>query len=605
MNKQFMSQSNETMLDRILYTDFQRRINRDLNDKQKERLVKTVHHYMEEVNSSNTNGTITELNKEVLGLVVQDFTSYLRRSEISTTSSVDNRMVETNNVISEARLTDNRMANDVGSRFNSLQNERSETKTLQPPAPDFRIPIEDSSDVPALSLFEMAKKNREAEAQRIASDVDTSTFSGTFLKDLQVEPKGSGMATVNPTIAKPETIRIKPALPQDIIIPQDDILSYKENEYNLVIYSADRDWYNNTKENRYNFSVIFNPANNGPGLNYSPATNKRFNNIVRIEMVKALLPLESNEVLIRNNSNSGSAFTGLTDARNTVLSYPTIVIHVDELESNVNGTNDTLDRAFATLQYDAQWNGDGGSSYIYPSYLAMIPKFLKCQRVYTPTPLSTLTKLTIQLQLPNGELVNSALDTLNITNIWACSRSGIGDGSIVITNTKYFTATTSNNLRDGVTGNSLYFVIVTSTHFSRWLFQINDLINIQGVNTSLISGNDNAKADFLSYIQQSAGLRIVQTGYISSGTTPFDTANNVGYCNYMVVESRFADPTTGSTSIQPFGGTTAASIALETAMASVTFTGAKLINVSKQTQLTFRIITRDMDSSTRIRPNNA
>jgi hypothetical protein len=73
----------------------------------------------------------------------------------------------------------------------------------------------------------------------------------------------------------------------------------------------------------------------------------------------------------------------------------------------------------------------------------------------------------------------------------------------------------------------------------------------------------------------------------------------------MVVESRFADPTTGSTSIQPFGGTTAASIALEAAMASVTFTGAKLINLSKQTQLTFRIITRDMDSSTRIRPNNA
>jgi hypothetical protein len=98
MNKQFMSQSNETMLDRILYADFQRRINRDLNEKQKERLVKTVHHYMEEVHSSNSNGSVTELNKEVLGLVVQDFTSYLRRSEISNTSSVDNRMVDTNNI---------------------------------------------------------------------------------------------------------------------------------------------------------------------------------------------------------------------------------------------------------------------------------------------------------------------------------------------------------------------------------------------------------------------------------------------------------------------------------------------------------------------------
>lgn len=590
MSNQFGSSNNEVMLNKILYQDFQRRLGKDLSDKQKDRLVKTVSHYVKQVSTVKGNGNVTELNKEVLSLVVQDFNSYIKRSEISSTSNTD------------VRMSDMRMGEDVGSRFASLQNERSEVKTLQPPAPDFRIPIEDSNDTPALALFEMAKKNREAEAQRIANDVDNNTFSGTFLKDLQLESKGSGMATVNPTIAKPETIQTKPTLAQDILIPQDNILSYKENEYNLVVYSADRDWYNNTKENRYNFSVIFNPANNGPGLNYSPATNRRFNNIVRIEMVKALLPLESNEVLIRNNSNSGSAFSGLTDARNTVLSYPSIVIHVDELESNVNGTNDTLDRAFATLQYDAQWNGDGGSTYIYPSYLAMIPKFLKCQRVYSPTPLSSLSKLTIQLQLPNGELVNNAMDTLNIANILPCSRTGIA--GLVITNTKYFTAA-GDNLRDGASGNSLYFIIVTSTFFSRWLFQINDLIQIQGVNTALISGNDSAKSDFLSYIQQSAGLRIVQTGFISGGNTPFDTANNVGFCNFMVVESRFADPTTGSTSIQPFGGTTAASIALESAMNSVTFTGAKLINLSKQTQLTFRVITRDMDSSTRIRPNNA
>ena len=38
---------------------------------------------------------------------------------------------------------------------------------------------------------------------------------------------------------------------------------------------------------------------------------------------------------------------------------------------------------------------------------------------------------------------------------------------------------------------------------------------------------------------------------------------------------------------------------------STTFTTPRLINLSKQVQLTFRVITRDTDSATKIRPNNA
>ena len=45
----FFSPQNEAMLDRLLYNDFQRRIGGDLSEKQKDRLVKTVRHYMNEV----------------------------------------------------------------------------------------------------------------------------------------------------------------------------------------------------------------------------------------------------------------------------------------------------------------------------------------------------------------------------------------------------------------------------------------------------------------------------------------------------------------------------------------------------------------------------
>ena len=576
--QKFMDPKNESMLDKLVYQDFQRRLGSPLNEKQKARLLRTVHHYMEEVVDKSGNMSLQSMNKEVLTLVVPDFNAYLNRQNLSTKSDVESRMKE-----------------DIGSRFASLQNERTDdsVKALMPPTPDFRIPLDDETSSP-LSLFEQAKKAREAEIMNtIVPTKRSDEGEGTYLKDLD-----ANVSSGNPTIAKAEEVRTKPVLPQDIIIPQDEILSYKENEFNLVVYSADRDWYNNQKENRYNFSVSFNPSNNTQGFKYSPTVNNRFHNIVRIEMVKAIVPLESTNILIQNSAAAGSTFVAQTSVVNSVMTYPTIVLHVDELESNIYGTDDTLDRSFATLQYDAQWFA-GALTTTSPGYLAMIPKFLKCQRVYSPTPLATLTKLTLQLQTPIGNIINESLDTLDIKFIIGCSRNAYSG------NTSKYINNTDPQLRDGASGNSLFFVIVTNTFFSQYLFSANDLIQVKGMNTSLISANLNARTDFKSYLENTNGLRIVATGYTASANTSTDGPNAVGYCNYIVVDTRYSDPTTGLTTVNPFGGSTATSIALETAMSSVTFTGARLINLSKQTQLTFRVITRDMDSTTRIRANNA
>ena len=565
---EFLTQKNETMLDRILYSDFQRRNGGDLNDKQKDRLIKTVHHYMTEVSEKNNNGILTDMNREVLGLVVQDMTAYLRRQTISESSDTDSRMSSS-------------LQQDVGNRFNALQNERGEQKTLMPPAPDFRIAIEDSNDIPALSLFELAKKNREAEAKRNADQ-------GTFLKDLE-QGSASGIATANPTLAKPEAVRIKPILAQQTIIPQDDILSYKENEYNLVVYSADRDWYNNQKENRYNFSVSFNPANNGQGFKYSPSANIKFHNIVRIEMVKAVVPAEGIDTIL---VNSAVGTFGTVPYQETILSLPGISIHVDELESNVYGTDDTIDRAFAILQYDAQWIGNS-TNMPSSGYYAMIPKFLKCQRVYNPTPLATLTKMTIQLNKPNGTLVSSSLDTLDISGVFASNSNTYG-------------STGPYGAIQDTTGNSCYYFIHTQTWFNACNFVSGDVIQIKGINTDLITANAMAKSDFKSYFETELGLTIVATAYLNASTQiSTTTSNKVNYANLLVVQGRFKDPITGSININPFGGNSTVSQALESAIKSVHFTGAKLINLTKQTQLTFRIITRDMDSATRMRPNNA
>jgi len=579
--QKFMDPKNESMLDKLVYQDFQRRLGSALNEKQKARLLRTVHHYMEEVAEKGGDMSLQAMNKEVLTLVVPDFNAYLNRQNISSKSDVESRMKE-----------------DIGSRFTSLQNERTDdsAKALMPPTPDFRIPLDDETASP-LSLFEQAKKAREAEIMNsVAPTKRSDEGEGTYLKDLD-----ANVASGNPTIAKPEEVRSKPVLPQDIIIPQDEILSYKENEYNLVVYSADRDWYNNQKENRYNFSVSFNPSNNTQGFKYSPTVNNRFHNIVRIEMVKAIVPVEGIDTLILTPGIGGSAPNNCV----TILSLPSISINIDELESNIFGTDDTLDRAFATLQYDAQWFGNSLNTTPInlpnPGFYAMIPKFLKCQRIYNPTPLATLQKMTIQLNRPNGSLVSSTLDTLDISGIFSCAVPPTGTS---ISN--YFTTAKIDS-----NGNSLYYFIQTKTYFSINNFYRGDTIQIKGINTSLISSNDTAKSDFKNYFENSVSLTIMDVAnkYIGDSIIYGGSYNLQNYANYLIVQARYTDPTLGTSSaspnVNPFGGSSTTGIALEQAIKDVTFTGARLINLSKQTQLTFRVITRDMDSTTRIRANNA
>ena len=65
------------------------------------------------------------------------------------------------------------------------------------------------------------------------------------------------------------------------------------------------------------------------------------------------------------------------------------------------------------------------------------------------------------------------------------------------------------------------------------------------------------------------------------------------------------DPTKGSTAVDTFGklASAANNTFLNTLTATDGFAG-RLINLSHQTTLVFRVITRDLDATTRLRPDN-
>jgi hypothetical protein len=652
----FFSDKNYNTLQTVLVQDFQHR-NGSLNEQQVERLSKTLNHYLGEIYKIQGDKPLQTLNKEVLSACAKDFSQYLQRKEITkNTSAVKNVM-------------DNSLFQETSQRFERLNQERNEVKALPPPMPDFRVSLSEDGP-PAAEMFERAKKQREMEALRNANELakadaglqsrisadsmfksqQDSQNRNTELalvqrqqqlatrpanimdntlaimpdrRDLLLAPIGSfdtmtssppprdlGQANSNPTIVQPLVASpVKDNLPQNYVVREESRVNYREIENNLFIYSADRDWLRNNKENRYSFTVNFDPAANGQSFNPTLSAQQKFKNIVRIELVKCIIPGESLDVTLDliTDGSSNPTYTRNTGYQDNILNLPYIIVRVAELENNNYGTDNFLDRSFGVLQYDAQWLSDTTTqSTCTKGYLAMIPKFLKCQKEYYPTPLSTLQKMTIDIRRPNGELLSTTPDTFDIAGI-------IGPGA-----TTFGTSYPFNVVLSGIYNvsavpapvaqpNPANLYIVTNKYFSKFEVCKGDRIQISGYTYSEDALNDNtyggALRDFSNWINNPEGHIVLGMAYTDTNTTIKDGTNDVGYANVLIIQARYQDPTTGSVMLSPFGSISNFGNVLN-AFGSALQSPCRLIDLNKQLNLVFRIITREMDSLPQIRPDN-
>lgn len=677
----------------MLNKNFQQRLGSQLNDKQSSYLERSLEFYMGEVIQSNPSAPVQSLNKEVLSATASEFNDYLQRGASTSTPQ---------------------SFQDASQRFEQAQQERQRSlEAPRPAVPDYvqSIPLKEDDSTSALSLFEEAKKRRNMEmnaeaevqmakrsasaAQPIYNDIeDRPDPRAIYDKPLDLVIAGqnqefSGRGDVNPTIARPGSSQIRGSLPQDILIKQEDVQSYKEVEYNLSIYSADRKWEQSTGvgENRFNFSVNLYSGNPTNGLSIMPKGASRLRNIVRIEFVKAVIPIEVTEMVVRkvsaaqkpdlitsfaiaqaialNSSSDGNpAARGPMNAvsimalveeyqnligssgYNTipripynydtaylknVYAFPFVTLNIAELDTNTYGTNSTMDNAFGILQYDSNWTDNTDSL----GFTSLIPKHMKCQRVYSPTPLATLNKLTIRLQQPNGELVNSLADTIDISGAFLSTQTNVRQylsGLVDISGTPY-TDTTGE-----------YIWLDCKQWFSRYQIAVGDRIQVRNLTSE--KGTPEM-IDFLNYVKREEGHTIVGTAYIKAidvinpetgltdkqevgqaiygagdirvntmvignglpGTNVYDALidgnNNAGYSRFLIIRGKFMDPTTGLTVVKPFGGkqfNTDLAFLLSSPVTGAT--SGRLINLSRQTQFIFRVITREYDSSSLVRPDN-
>lgn len=551
------------------------------------RIQNTVQHYMKEISKAKAgkNMSVQAMNQEVLK---------------ETTASLDNWLRD-----QEAKSAPKQTKQDDYARF--FEDSGNPVRTL--PAQTFKQAELEEED--PVILMQKMQKQRDDQARSLG-------IANAPKLEIIEEQSPSAMQPVPPQAVAPPPL-LAPR-PQDYIIPQEDIVKYRETEYNIFLTSSDRDWIRNRTETRYNFSVNFNTGSKRQGFPFNPALQERFRNIQRIEFVKAILPIESLVTLPRvvtNATDTPLVTYDLTRVLN-VFALPFMGIRIAELNNNGFSTKPEEDNTFAIVQYDTTWSSDlnapnsNANTHGQPNslpltksgYTGFIPKFLKTQKVYTPTPLATLQKLSIRMERHTGDLLTEDSD------VWSVKRACLGNKISSITG--YADETKSASLYFSGSPSALqpnaYIFIETTKYFPFSAISEGDNIVVQGYKTE---DTTVAETEFKEYINRTAGHIVVATAYVNKVDSIIqDGRNQQGYCNVIIIQNRFDDPSKGSVTRNDvyFGGNSLLEDELRdnlnNKIREPDQTDAALINMSRQSHVVLRVITRDMDSSSNIRPDN-
>lgn len=385
---------------------------------------------------------------------------------------------------------------------------------------------------------------------------------------------------------------------KDILQPQEDIVKYREAEYNIVINSMDRDWLQNTRENRYNFRTMFNAKQSGSGtVGLQPSVLTRIRNIVRLEFIKTIVPVEALSVIVPRDCSGNHL---VTTACSSILDLPSVSIIIDEFHGNNYGTNEDIDKAFAVCQFDSVWRSEFHNyANMNRGHALFIPKSMKTHRIFTPAPLANLTTLTFRFQDPENKLLSDLPDSSVVTRFVFGSHKDVS-GSC-------YSDLSDNLLSPNVSEvQNEYIFIKTQSWFPVWSYSMMDKLSFKGLafQGASFTGSD-AMIDWLQNNQHAVvGTAYDFTDLDVSGNVR-DNSNASGYANWIIIRNRFADPTTGSTDINWFGtNNSSPPTNFVNNVASTPIITGGVLNLNRQVQIYMRVVTREYDLTTNVRSDN-
>lgn len=368
--------------------------------------------------------------------------------------------------------------------------------------------------------------------------------------------------------------------PKDFLQTQESVVKYRETEHNIILNSKDRDWLHAIDENRYSFTVQIGGDSVEQGAGTRPTIQTRLRNIVRIEFIKAILPVEGLSVVVSRDCQGDAPAP--EDAFSSILGLPFVQIMMDDVQGNNIGTTPQIDKSLAICQYDSTWRSDHVTTTPTTSrgYTLFFPKLMRAQRVYAPTPLANLHQLSFQVLNPENQPLSKLQDASRIKSVVF--------GNLVV-------GTPTPCYADSSGG---YIYIEAMYWFPMWSYSKLDRVAFAGVTTPIGSTGEN----FRSWLERNEGHVVVGTAYGDLSGGLIDGHNDCGYANWIVIRNRHMNPAMTGGCARDFFAVDEETFA--TALATDQTQCGAVLNLSRQVQIFLRVITRDMDAATNIRPDN-
>jgi hypothetical protein len=356
---------------------------------------------------------------------------------------------------------------------------------------------------------------------------------------------------------------------------------YIEKVHYININSVDRNWESSNSETRYNFQVKFNQNQNYQG---GATISNTYRNIISVELVSSIMPMDSYVEPFDNR-----IYMGLSR-------YPYLLLRIEDLDNVFRGTNNWVDKAFSTMIFDkvfftntlsSDYISGSGTSIIQSTpkqgfageylrgFMKYNPAYFEKKKYYN-NPLANLNRMSIEITDPRGNFINTQKDVLDLSAIAFTGNVAAVSGTELVPTYAWPFSTQ---------GSYTYVKLTATTYFSNRLFRIGDRIIIK--NFAGATGANGAA--FTSFINRDEGHIILNLDVETNGAA---NTNNRGFINGIYISppgkldanNQTVDPTTYIGNGVTFG--------------TVSNWG-RLIDMDLQTQLLFRIVTRDPDNQPR------
>ena len=337
-------------------------------------------------------------------------------------------------------------------------------------------------------------------------------------------------------------------------------------DINVLVSSLDRDWFNRDDETIYNFQVHL--GTNYNNTDFTRETDAQGNLIKEIFSSENFLNVKYKfknvvsvglERLIVDNRKFNIEYT---DVNRDFADYPYLSVSVDNLDSLVYGTNETSSKALGIMvaKTPIMVSSLGGCSHYEFTNIISNPK------QFYNNPLASLNKLNINIKNPTGQAPNTIKDVLTVSNC-------------------------------GFNGNNKDFITIqTSTNFYEEEFKEGDVIQFKNF---VFNSSQNNISQFNEFINRKEGHRIINTDNATSNANELhnliripvpqqiDRSNN----NLKQYPSWYNNNT-----ITDFESDFESNSDFKRDNVTMTTATGKLINVSNQTNLLFKVKIMDKES---------